>query len=145
MRKPRAPCPREENSIRPDVEGARQPCQPLFSIVGCLFKFYGPYLSQLSIAFPGLWARRYSISSEELDVSWNKDIFPGPKRWSDNGGVSLWHRIGVVVDTFTIRLTHRPTKRERVDGRTVFTRILTKENLQRFANRKRTNKFRGQV
>ena len=36
----------------------------------CLFKFYGPYLSQLTIAFPGLWAR--SIPYWSLEGSFGR-------------------------------------------------------------------------
>lgn len=36
---------------------------------GCLFKFYGPYLPRLTIAFSGLWGQKYSILGKGRIVS----------------------------------------------------------------------------
>lgn len=58
-----------------------RPLRPfLLSISKCLFKFYGPYLSQLSMMFSGLWPRNIPYWSEgrefsHLRATRNKDKF----------------------------------------------------------------------
>lgn len=75
---------------------ALRPLRPiLLSISKCLFKFYGPYLSQLSMMFSGLWPRNIPYWSEgrefsRLRATWNKDKFGDLQERR----ASLWHLRG---------------------------------------------------
>lgn len=107
----------------------------------CLFKFYGSYLSQLSVMFSGLWPRNIPY--------WARDEPPRPGIKLNSGackrgrGLHEWgeEKSKWVYGTFTIRLTHVEEARRRGMRGTklTFTRCSGREGEPwiRFANRKR--------
>lgn len=122
---------------------------------GCLFKFYGPYLSRLTIAFSGLWGQKYSILGKgwivRPAVSRNKDKFVDPMSWREGvvaGGWVYGMPRGWGGDTFTISrdsLSDREKRRgeEREEERNPALRGSRNDERarRRFANRKTATRY----
>lgn len=122
---------------------------------GCLFKFYGPYLSRLTIAFSGLWGQKYSILGKgwivRPAVSRNKDKFVDPMSWREGvvaGGWVYGMPRGWGGDTFTISrdsLSDREKRRgeEREEERDPALRGSRNDERarRRFANRKTATRY----
>lgn len=125
---------------------------------GCLFKFYGPYLSRLTIAFSGLWGQKYSILGKgwivRPAVSRNKDKFVDPMSWREGvvaGGWVYGMPRGWGGDTFTISrdsLSDREKRRgeEREEERDPALRGSRNDERarRRFANRKTATRYIGE-
>lgn len=90
----------------------------------CLFKFYGSYLSQLSVMFSGLWPRnipywaRCELSHPDIKI--NSGACEESEGYTNetDGRVSLWHLRGY---SGHFRLTHVEETRKRDIRGMVFT------------------------
>lgn len=121
---------------------------------GCLFKFYGPYLSRLTIAFSGLWGQKYSILGKgwivRPAVSRNKDKFVDPMPWREGvvaGGWVYGMPRGWGGDTFTISrdsLSDREKRRGEERDPALRGSRNDERARRRFANRKTATRYIGE-